>query len=537
MFISLFQAGVFMRLLSCIPKLFLTILLIGTQANLLAMRGHERKDPLGNLKYRIAFDQAKIHQEFADCMEQWGCASNVFDDVIPEQRSVIHKKIEDNVQLRMSREKAYQEACLKQLRRARFWALSEPLQDFAGSVAISSAAAWILSKVMAHMEKESHMAKGFGVLDAVYNIVYRCGDAMRACIHLVRPPEARLDRLEELFAKNMCFIPRKLWGQIIEQFMEARTNKMSDTQLANLEFAINLTVYKKHNQLKIAHDISLDDAIQEICVRIDNFFRHSYQVPQDYSTEDIEGIKKTVRQFLYALANDAQDNNPIKPLHLKGSHGIGKSYFVVDNLYKWIDELFPGSVRFEQTPYLQGANELQGSTNHDHGIMLDIVHNQCKENKRGSLIFMDEATWLNSPGMVDAAKVVFNGSQSRISTKYFGDAIDIPVPPMLIIVASNEPIKDEHLANRFMSVEFPKPTVNALVDYAMQVVQQDQSLRLAGLVVDRQDVQDFISPMPLKCATSARKSIDNFRDADKVVVNLLAAKSHKKPELLVEEVL
>lgn len=40
-----------------------------------------------------------------------------------------------------------------------------------------------------------------------------------------------------------------------------------------------------------------------------------------------------------------------------------------------------------------------------------------------------------------------------------------------------------------MSAEFPSPNV----------FEQDQSLRLAGIVVDMQDVQDFINQPPLKC--------------------------------------
>jgi len=169
---------------------------------------------------------------------------------------------------------------------------------------------------------------------------------------------------------------------------------------------------------------------------------------------------------------------------------------------------------------------------------LDIVRNKCKDDVRGSLVFMDEATWLNSSCMIDAAKVVFNCAQSRISTKYFNEVIDIPVPPMLIIVASNEPIKDEHLANRFTQVEFPRPTVKALIDYAFALADANTSLRLHGINVTRQDVKDFVEPSLLYCLTEVgtgrqKAGVDNFRDADKIIAHLLA-KKFRKP--LIEEV-
>ncbi len=533
------------------------------------MRDNRRQDPLINMAYRKAFDQAEIHKEFADVMEQWGCAPNVLGAAIqqvqgsvivnvaahgasaqqigtknrvfifpvpitPEQEFIAiqpeKEKSEEELPVRMTREQAYYKACLDKLKSARKWAISEPIVDLVGTGVVTLAAAAGLNRLMSSddMKKkdDSRQAVGFGYLNAVFNMAFRCEDALRACFHLKNPPFQKLDRLEELFAKNMCFIPQRLWEKIIEEFMMARTNQMTQgSHLNNLEFALDLTIYKPKNQLRIARDMCLEDAIQEICNRIDGFFVASYE---DSLLEDIEGIKTTVREFLYALAHNPSSYTPTKPLYLKGSHGRGKSFFVVDNLYKWIEELFPGSVHLERTAHLESANKLQGSADKEHGIMLDILRNQCKENKLGSLVFMDEATWLNNPGMVDPAKIVFNGAQSCISTKYFGDdEINIPFSPMLVIIASNKEITDEHLANRFKLVAFPEPSSKALIDYALQVAQQSTALKLGSITVSGQEVQDFIAPSAWGCLTQGKKCIDNFRDADRIVDHIAALRSRK----------
>jgi hypothetical protein len=533
------------------------VLLMGASYNLMAMQGRHDHDPLANIKYRTAFDQSKIHQDFADCMEQWGCARNVFGGMAMQAprpvvvdlssqitasgcREVVLFPVEyelvvvseDPVKTtkpHMSREQAYQEACMSKLRSARRWAIGAPLQDFGVLGGTLCCCAIALQKGLERFKDPSvQQAVGFGWMNLLYNLGFRFEGAIRSGIHLYWPPEQRLEKLEEQFAKNMCFIPRQLWGKIIEEFMAARTNQMTqDEHIANTEFAVNLTTHKPLKSLIIADGKNLEEAVQEICARIENFFKANYQVPQDYLTEDVVNIQNAVRDFLRALAYNPQGNNPVKPLFLKGSYGIGKSFFVVDNLYKWIEELFPGSIKLEQLQHLTSANELQGSAGREHGIMLDIVCNKCKADARGSLVFVDEGTWLNNPSMIDIAKVVFNGYQSRVSTKYFDRDVDIPVPPMLIIVASNGPIKEEPLASRFKQIEFPKPSVKALVDYAIHKAEQDESLRLQGVSVTRPDAQDFIDPSPLQCLLKGRKAVDNFRDADKIVTHLLAKKSHK----------
>lgn len=543
-----------MRFSSYFSNFFLTISLIGFTSCIFAMGGRRDRDPLMNMKYRTAFDQTKIHQDFADCMKEWGCDRNVFGAAATAQgprRVIMDVAYQSGYQPQgagmreclipvehefmvvregrpvVSRAQAYQDACLKKLLWARRYAISAPIQDFGSMAVVLGCCALTLQKMLeGNKEASVQQAVGFGWMNFLYNLGFRLEDAIRAGINLYWPPEERLGELEERFAKNKCFIPRQLWEKIVEEFMMARTNQISqDAHINNLEFAVDLTIYKPLKPLVIAQNKSLQEAKQEICARIENFMKSNYRVPQDCLTQEIVDIQEAVCDFLDALAQNTRVNNPVKPLFLKGSYGIGKSFFVIDNLYKWIEEFFPGSVKLEQLQHLTSAAELQGSVGHEHGMVLDIVRNQCKVESRGSIVFVDEGTWLNNPSMVDISKVVFNGYQSHVSTKYFGDdvAIDIPVPPMLIVVASNEPIKDKPLESRFKQIEFPMPTVKALVDYALDKAQQSDSLRLQGIAVTRQDVQDFINPSPLRCLTQKEKAVDNFRDADKIVTHLLGS--------------
>jgi hypothetical protein len=105
---------------------------------------------------------------------------------------------------------------------------------------------------------------------------------------------------------------------------------------------------------------------------------------------------------------------------------------------------------------------------------LRVLRNQCQAKKKGSMVFMDEANWLNEPPFEATSKRVFNGAQSKLTTCYFGTGIDgtgvkLDVPPMLVIVASNNEIKEPALKSRFDCIDFPMPTEAALQNYAGQL--------------------------------------------------------------------
>jgi len=122
---------------------------------------------------------------------------------------------------------------------------------------------------------------------------------------------------------------------------------------------------------------------------------------------------------------------------------------------------------------------------------------------------MDEAVWLNQEP--DTAKRVFNGNMSQLPTKYFGtqedgSSIIIPVPPMLIFAAANEPIEDPALANRFDMIEFPHPKKELLVRLASEAVRQSQILQQKNIDLTSIDFQSLIDEL----------EITNARDVSKV---------------------
>src|SRR5207245_10776326 len=166
-------------------------------------------------------------------------------------------------------------------------------------------------------------------------------------------------------------------------------------------------------------------------------------------------------------------------IYLYGPGGIGKTHFV-RMLHTWIEELLPNKVLFENLIILS-QEELEGN-HRNPGAMLRTLSNQLAAKKQGAIIFMDEATCLNNQGMISGAKRVFNGSQADIATTYFGDGMDgmgvkIKGLPTIIFVASNEPINDPALASRFDVIEYPRPTSDALVNYALQLTGNSHVLR------------------------------------------------------------
>ena len=444
-----------------------------SQANAMR-RGGEQPDPLISMAYSKAFDQKKIHEDFSDLMERQKCSQNVFDHYVSGPEMYIAPMPEEAAPSLaiLDRQKAYEQACLKRLHTERTWAIAEPIKTNVITGGLLTASCLLIPCF-----SKDPTATGFGSGVAVFNTIMQCDDSIKACWHLKNPPYGELDRLEEKFAKNMCFIPKKLWRRIIEEFMSARTNQFSQSKhLEFLEFILDLTVYKPRIQFKTQHSMSFTDAIEQLFARIDHFFGDDYQ-----ATAHLPTIKSNLFNFLSAIKGDTQETNTPCYLYLEGSYGIGKTHFI-NALCSWIDELFPGSIKLSILQNIQSPAELEGS--HEHpGALLRVLRDQLKEDRRGSVVFMDEATWLNCDPMVSVAKKVFNGNQSRLATEYFGDDIQINMPPMLIIVAANEHIKDQALASRFATIEFPRPTREALTRYAYQKALTSEYLRMRGVTV------------------------------------------------------
>lgn len=234
---------------------------------------------------------------------------------------------------------------------------------------------------------------------------------------------------------------------------------------------LDLTVYKTPPLLELDMNV-LPGIMKTLWYKIDKFF-------SDYQTEDTDialMIKLNIERFLRLLINE----NPIvKPryIHFYGIGGIGKSRLIM-KISKWINQLIPNAIYTDINITVSGVNELEGMesySNHCPGVFLNVLRGQLASNRRASLICMDEAQWLSKESDIPAVKRIFNGDLSTISTKYFGSSINggnytFKVPPMLIFVANNQPIKDEALASRFDSIEFPHLKKESMIKIAQKII-------------------------------------------------------------------
>ncbi len=450
-----------------------------------AMSERTPPDPLISIAYRDAFDQHKIHPEFADLMFQWGCAANVFKDdgnlyelplskhpsdfeLLPQPPFNGQSAFESSQEFALrngGRAAEYAAACLAKLKNARIWTLGEPLRDNTVHAGLMVTAGVITALSLG----TNTLAGGQGPLYAIFNCVGSANPCVRSCWHLAYPPSRELDELEVSFAKNQCFIPRVLWRKIITEFMLARTNPLTqDKHLNFLEFALDLTLYKQRAPLAVKEGYTFEAAMHELFARIEKFFEQNYVPLDQKGTQGIEALKSQIFDFLAEVANPKNAQSAFHYLYLRGSYGIGKTYFV-NELCRWLNELFPGSIQHKILDNIESPAQLQGNNDHP-GIILDVMRDQLKNGKNGSIIFIDEATWFNDEKMGGTCRTVFNGDQCKLSTSYLGEDITIEnMPPMLIIVAANDPIKNPALSSRFIQVDFPAPKTEALAEYARKL--------------------------------------------------------------------
>ncbi len=420
------------------------------------------QDPLQRIDYMDAFNQSKIHERFKDLMLASCCAGNVFSKSSTALLSERNKPLNPTVQ------QAYERACLKRLQSAREWTIAEPARESLTLLALSIGAAIATNKML---DKKS-MGGSFSIFATVSSSVYLLREVINSGYNLAFQSRSALTRFEESFAQNQCFIPHALWPAIIEKFMLARQNPFEQRKCMDfIEFTLGLTAYKP----KPAFAQKTGNAptiIKELHVRIDQFF-NDYNDTSD--GECCRILKVNISKFILDLFNNTQTS---RYMYLCGPGGIGKTYFV-QLLCSWIEELLPGSVQFEDL-VITSAEELEGSQQRP-GAMLRVFRNQLTANKRASVIFMDEATWLNHGHMTDCAKRVFNGNKSKLSTSYFGDGIEgtginLNMSPILVFVASNDEIKDPALKSRFDTIKYPLPKPEALKAHALNTIKRSSIL-------------------------------------------------------------
>ena len=270
-----------------------------------------------------------------------------------------------------------------------------------------------------------------------------------------------------------------------------------------------------HQNLPLQADLDANNIKDELERRIRVFF-NDYQIEVTSTCDHRDSINTiviNVNKFVDALLSNGPVVNPPKYLYLKGDSGIGKTHFIGE-LKKWLLELIPNSIWYEEIKNISMPEQLEGSAK-TPGVMLSCLQHQLADGKRGTLIFMDEATWLNDPStsMVSACKRAFNGNQSKISTVYFGSGREgqgtsIDVPPMLTCVASNHDITDGPLANRFAIIPFPMPKKEKLVEYAVEKAQQCATFLKHPVATEilQRVIDQWIND----------KKIDNFKQADDV---------------------
>lgn len=488
-----------MRKLHFTLKIVSLSLLFALQ-NMAIVAGYGSDDPFSKIQYKKAFDQATIYEKYRTLLEKMGCADNVFQSnagadsisrqAIASDKSAVNIKNDPSEVVSfdpVSDAKefaAFKRECLMRLNNARRLSILIPTTVNLSDLAFTGVVGASVHKIL------QYFPNAFGTdnignvsLSALFGALYSMKGIVGAGYNLMYWPQNSLEALENHYAKNKCYIPNALWPKIELQFLEARQSlPKNEAQKHFLEFATGFTVYKPKPALKFKDDMSIEDVKNELSRRIDEFFGNYKNNPQ------LNYIKINVSKFIDLLAHDPKSARvqPPRYLYLYGSGGIGKTHFV-QTLENWINELVPQSVSFDDV-IINSYDDLEGSEARP-GAFLKALRNQLMQNRRGSVIMMDEATWLNDPGMVSSAKRIFNGDQAKLVTSYFGKNMDgtgvsLEIPPMLIFVASNEKIVDPALESRFDIILYPAPSQEALIMHAINVAEKSSVLKQANCPVN-----------------------------------------------------
>jgi hypothetical protein len=549
-------------------KILLTVvfMLFGAQ-NALASQSTIPKDPYQPMRYSQAFDQEAIYRQFRPLMEKLGCAKNVFPNVIvnnapqpqeaapevalieapqiisehfgaaaaqqpaPEGNDFGYQPLVNEPEIIPEQEPDYElveiegvtaaqefdrfeQACLKRLNKARILALAQPALNALSQMAIVGGGAGLAVTTLG----ASSMGGSIATMSAFFNALENLKDSYQSGQNLYKWPDNPLGEREEYFAKNKCFIPRVLWPKITNAFVSARQSEFGREKHTDfIDFALAFTAFKPKPKIGFKNNMSVEAIKNELNRRIDDFFAN-YQ--QRENIQGLSHIKINVSKFIDQIVNNQEARGP-RYIYLYGSGGIGKTYFV-QKLSEWIDELIPNSVKFEDL-IITSEIQLEGSPELP-GAFLKVLRNQFQANKRGSVVMIDEATWLNEPGMVSSAKRAFNGNSSKLSTSYFGTNIDgtgieLDLPLMLIFVASNDKINDPALTSRFDIVNFPAPTLDTLINMAFEIATKSQDLRRIGCAVSKEMIKNWVE--------SLKPEEKNFRFVDGNVEPYLLENCHK----------
>ncbi len=444
--------------------------------------------PYDGIRYHEAFDQEKIYKKYENLLVTLGCYQNVFDT--PDQEKIVIKNynnfFKDSENPLTLNIEQFQKDCLDQLRYARFIALAEPGMESGMYITFGALAALV---TMYYMGKNS-AGGSYSGYSAIFGAAYELNGLGKSLYNLVFLPNNSLESLENYFAKNKCFIPRILWPKIINAFIDARqTDALKEKSINFLKFTLGFTTYKNFNHILSKTEEDILNIKHEINKKIDTHFQ-GYQTLN--KAESLMHIKINISKFIDCLVN--KKNKIPRYIYLHGVGGIGKTHFV-QTLASWLEQFLPGLVYYQDL-IVNSITELEGDSQ-TPGAFLKVLRNQTMENKIGSIVMIDEATWLNDTPMISAAKRIFNGDRTKLSTAYFGldidgSAVTLDMPPMLIFVASNDQITDPALASRFDIINYPIPTKEALIEYAHKIIQSSVILEEQSSTMSYDDIVAWI---------------------------------------------
>lgn len=471
------------------------------------------KDPYEHIRYNQAFNQDAIYEKHRPLLEQLGCAKNVFSSletkrsqsislgnsghvVIDITQGLLEESNLDLISLAQETD-LYVKDCLKKLNSARRMALAEPGIYALTEMGLVGCGAAVAMTALG----SGSMGGSFAGFAAVFDSLRLVRGAIHSAHNLISWPDNPLQALENQFAINKLYIPRALWPKIIRAFVSARQNEFSREQHTNfIDFALGFTIYKPKEKISFKNDMSVQQVKIKLSKKIDNFFREYELENEDY----LDYIKINISKFIDLLTADRMEAAAMQApryIYLHGPGGIGKTHFV-QTLSEWIEEFIPRSVQFEDL-VINSSDELEGNADRP-GAFLRVLRNQLIKNKMGSVIIIDEATWLNDETMISPAKRIFNGDRSKLSTTYFGTTIEgtgvsLEIPPMLIFVASNDPIKDPALKSRFDVIQYPRPNLEALTKHACKIASASSVIKQRGVIIDRKVIAEWIAKLGENC--------------------------------------
>lgn len=466
-------------------------------------------DPLQRMNYGLAFAQASIVKKHDPLMVWLGCDGNVSHEAPPSdsccatlvccQKNEYQTLPESSpIGFKESHEwKLFEKACLAQLQSERRWALSERMRTDLMTLFFLGCSVGVVDLAIG----SNSFGGSFAIFAVLFNAAYMIQGVMKDVFNLYKTPYHPLDTLEREFAIHKCFIPYQMWGSITKHFSMARQNPFAQEQSTNfIQFALGLQTLYPVSPMVLRQGFDIGSACRQLNAKIDGFFAQYEEIKwpekkkkvrqevedkkeegkkeeedldevKKYPRFPLENLKMSLQEFLLSLINPK--HRPSRYTYLYGVGGIGKTHFA-KQLCGWLNEIVSGFVSVD-TFAITTAGELEGNAERP-GVMLRTLCNQCKRWEKGSIAFMDEASWLNDPEVVSAAKRVFNGNMAEIETSYFGSAEDgtelkFDVPTMLFLLAGNDEIKDEALESRFNIFPFPMPKEESLVLFAKRKLQ------------------------------------------------------------------